>query len=702
MCELCTQDEDHVLIDIRRIHDKPGAKFEKGIEVLAKALGYDSERQQAEISPFKSVRDLEDLTKEIIERRLLKLYEAMSKWFDVSKAKSDPFVLNGRIFINPNTGKPLTNKQWDIIKKDILNAFDYIYAGQDERIVLHAMSLGRVLKGMSLNDAISMGYSDLKSQVQDTMSRIYSPAWRDQVTFAQQHVGELIVDLKQKQYKKIHDTIFIGIKDRQNHRELQENLFDTFGELNRDWRRIAETEIGNSVNNAQLLTELDRKRDNEQVFMRGVSAAGACPWCRDKVNEQIVALVTEPPANGDTIVIAGKPYTAIWPGKDNYGRKRADWRVAAGVQHPHTFSKDTEVFTDAGWKLFPDLKPEYKILALNPDTREVDFVRYTEFVSHYQDKMVHLSGRNYDLKVTPEHRQLYLSRKTGKLIEDSVGSIIKKSDFSLPRAIGVWKRGSYDPVSGLDEVTYARLWAWFLADGCAVRRRGGALQVVIRQKDPTNIRNDLGELISSSGHIRSDVKFLFEDYVGVRAWDKWIPHSVKNLTVAGLNAFIAAYLKSDGHSRAGKPGHPTSYSRVRGDSGIVYTTSKRLAGDLSEIIVKAGFVPSFHVQRPTGKDLQFPNGTYRTKHDVHIITICKSKYRRFSKNMGVGSIKLVDYNDIAYDVQLEKWHHLLVRRNGKVAWSGNCRCTWVKYVPGFEDVEAKFRAAMNAAMAGGS
>ena len=61
----------------------------------------------------------------------------------------------------------------------------------------------------------------------------------------------------------------------------REKLYDQFGGMNRDWRRIAETEIGNALNNGQLLTELDRKKpDEEYVFMKGISAAGACPWCK--------------------------------------------------------------------------------------------------------------------------------------------------------------------------------------------------------------------------------------------------------------------------------------------------------------------------------------------------------------------------------------------------------------------------------------
>ena len=469
MCDQCSPvDERSVTIELKNLNHKGPEKFIRAVGALEKALGYDSERQQKEISPFRAVRDLEAISKDRVERHLLRLYHMIEKkWLGLEKAKTDPFVLNGRIFINPSTGKPLTKGQWATIKKDILKVFDYIYAAEEERIATHALSMGKVLKGMSIADSLSAGYATIKDAVDDTMDKLTSPQWRNAVDFAQQHAGELIVDLKQKQYTKIHDTLQTAIKNRNSHNELRESLFDQFGSMNRDWRRIAETEIGNSQNNGQLLTELENAKPDETIFMEGISSVEACPFCRDRVNGTIVVLLDAPPSNGgDEVTVDGKTYTAIWPGKDNYGRRRADWWVSAGTQHPHTYSKDTEVFTDRGWKLFPDLVSTDKIMALNPETKEIDFVKYVRFVEHHQAKMIHLSGRNFDLKVTPEHRQLYLSRKTGQLKEDSIQNIIQKSDFSLPRAVGVWKGGSYIPVHSLSEETYARLWAWFLADGC--------------------------------------------------------------------------------------------------------------------------------------------------------------------------------------------------------------------------------------------
>ena len=61
----------------------------------------------------------------------------------------------------------------------------------------------------------------------------------------------------------------------------------------------------------------------------------------------IVVLLEEPPdTGGDKITIAGETYTAIWPGKTNYGRTRQNWWVAAGTQHPHCVLGDQMVATN--------------------------------------------------------------------------------------------------------------------------------------------------------------------------------------------------------------------------------------------------------------------------------------------------------------------------------------------------------------------
>jgi hypothetical protein len=66
--------------------------------------------------------------------------------------------------------------------------------------------------------------------------------------------------------------------------------------------------------------------------------------------DHVVVLLPGPPPDGDTVIINGTPYEAIWPGKTNAGRTRPEWWVAAGSQHPHCRCTWTRTFEDEEFK----------------------------------------------------------------------------------------------------------------------------------------------------------------------------------------------------------------------------------------------------------------------------------------------------------------------------------------------------------------
>jgi hypothetical protein len=119
---------------------------------------------------------------------------------------------------------------------------------------------------------------------------------------------------------------------------LQTKLLDTFGTLNRDWRRIAVTEATENLNQGMVAAQQPGTR-----LKRIEQYRGACTFCRaidGRVMEVIPA--SEPEKDGTT---------QIWTGKNNIGRSAAPrrrvgnslidrephemWWVASGAQHPN-------------------------------------------------------------------------------------------------------------------------------------------------------------------------------------------------------------------------------------------------------------------------------------------------------------------------------------------------------------------------------
>ena len=151
---------------------------------------------------------------------------------------------------------------------------------------------------------------------------------KNAIEWAEQYVGENIRSKQEDFISGVKQIVMEGRKNRKSASEVTQELFDHYGELNRDWRRIAVTELGESLNNGYLHT-LD-----EGDYVVGQSAAGACTKCLELVSGKVYRVVKEP----------GDWDTEIWPGKSNVNRKRRNW-VSAVIMHPHCRCRWTKINT---------------------------------------------------------------------------------------------------------------------------------------------------------------------------------------------------------------------------------------------------------------------------------------------------------------------------------------------------------------------
>lgn len=119
---------------------------------------------------------------------------------------------------------------------------------------------------------------------------------------------------------------------------LRQRLFDSFGQLNRDFRRIAVTEAGECCNQGFVAAQ-----DQDSRIKRKEAYRGACKFCRS-IDGKVYEVVdpSKPDKDGQR---------QVWVGKTNIGRSASPrmrvggtlvdratsemWWPAAGVQHPH-------------------------------------------------------------------------------------------------------------------------------------------------------------------------------------------------------------------------------------------------------------------------------------------------------------------------------------------------------------------------------
>ncbi|MCQ2577523.1 MAG: hypothetical protein MJ176_03215 [Treponema sp.] len=704
-----------------RIKDFDKSKIEKAVRNLSFSLDVPLKAANGEVFYYKAQEELTNIIVNDLTRTSRALYDFVINYFGLPERTimSKAYLkYKGKILYSPETGEPINKRDWKKFVKALELFLNRNHRGFGKKIVLTSRKLGKLLEKMAMYQTADkirvLPLSEIKEPGKksgfnwnendpEKIEKIFSEKaekWESaRVEIAEMSAAQKITKIDDVLKNDIQQILIDGIKNKKSKGQVSQDLFDRCASLNRDIQRIADTEIQNNVNNAfisETVKENEESGKKTYFIRREVIDGNTCEKCK-KLNGKIAVWSNSPLENEKV----KDPYAdyAIWDGKD-------DWNFVApnGVKHPYCYSDDTEVMTNNGWKLFKDVTKEDLIMSINPETKEIDFVRTVRKIQYdYNGKMILFPGRNYNQLVTPDHNMLYVARNghgedhlKGIKAED----LIKRDRFSLPRAIGDWKKEDKEEFVNFGDIQVRksqlfRLWGWYLSEGSGRYKnhenKTGA-EVKLAQKIPERIIVDLPDL-KDILHIGKEAVYFYGKYAaefssmfGIHAEQKYIPDFIKKSSKENILNFLNAFVLGDGSCV--KSGSEKGYSKKSVDL-LVRTSSPKMANDLCEIIVKAGFMPSINVNRQKGKLNHFLNGDYILKTDCYNISICTSKNKVYGKD-NPGHLpnkrpEYVDYNGKVYDVELEKWHFLLVKRNGKCAWSGNCRGVWDSWDPEFDE-----------------
>lgn len=347
--------------------------------------------------------------------------------------------------------------------------------------------------------------------------------------------------------------------------------------------------------------------------------------------------------------------------------------------HPRCYSDDSYILTDFGWKLFKDVLPSYRILSLNPNNRNVEWVGISKMMSWFSNEpMVRFYNRSIDCLVTKEHEMIYLSKNNGE-IRSCIADEYRKGKGGFYRGCEyIAEDVEYIEFSGvrLNFDLYCEFMGYWLSDGSIIRNS----QIVIAKQDDDSNKENIVRCIKNLGfrvHTSfSKIDFYFAplcEYLKVfgTANTKYVPSEIKNASKRQIRIFLDAYNSCDGTRKK-----PHSFINDRGnlfepknDELVYFTTSEKMAADLGELILKVGHRPSYYLEKRAGKQQKFRNGIYTINYNCYKITECRSiTCTAFKK-------EYVDYNGYVYDLELERNHIMYIQRNGKCFWGSNCRCS---------------------------
>lgn len=498
------------------------------------------------------------------------------------------------------------------------------------------------------------------------------------------YISDSELRMRMEQERTIKEGVKRGIVERDTTKLIAAKISNQLNDWSRDWNRIVETEYQGVFNMGRVQSYM-REGDGSNTLIYFDVYPAACRHC---IRLYLTAGIGSEP----------KLFTAeeLIGNGTNIGRRVADWKpTIITAVHPFCYDDKVEVLTNKGWKFFKDLDKTELFLSINPETGEGEYVPAVAWINqYYEGDMVYRKSKCFDLANTPNH--VHVGRKHGQKHISLVNESDIKDNFSFLSHIPSWK-GIDTPFIVIDNKKYdtnlfCEFLGYYLSEGSFTewgdknrtipRRRVNISQkkseakekiikccralfknvVVTKERIEFNLNKendkDLIHIIRSFGH----------------AHEKYVPDFIKELSPKYIKIFLDAFLLGDGTVHRG-----VLYDGYQCKPQRIYSTSSvKLKDDLGELLLKVGKCPSFKNRGKSIYHCKKQKKDYLTRYDQWNVAELNSKYR-YGKVM---KKEIKPYKGFIYDVELEKNHTLVVRRNDNVCVSGNCRCLARRYMKG--------------------
>lgn len=343
------------------------------------------------------------------------------------------------------------------------------------------------------------------------------------------------------------------------------------------------------------------------------------------------------------------------------------------------FDDQTEVLTADGWKFFAKLTSEDLIAARDAE----GVMRYTgirAFQQYAYSGPMHIVEHSaISQVVTPDHAIFATwptTRGTKTKYTPPFGRhVVKETKWDRARmsftSACEWRGATFPPVFCLPEcrmVDGRRLHAekkiamndwfmfagWYVSEGSSwVTPTNYTVSIV---QNPGSKQRQIIDLLKRMGYspyvVRKNItisnKQLYEavQQFGKSSYGKQIPRWMLMASPKLLAALFSALMEGDGNA----------------DGSRYSTVSRRLADDVSELALKLGKHAWVKQEASGGNGVS--GDIFRVHVSVRRQVVTKRSHRGIR-----------EYEGMVYDVTLAEHHVMMVRRNGKPVWSGNCG-TW--------------------------
>ena len=338
------------------------------------------------------------------------------------------------------------------------------------------------------------------------------------------------------------------------------------------------------------------------------------------------------------------------------------------------YSDDTEVLTKEGWKFFKNLSDSDILATLNPNNHNLEWQQIQEkFEYNYNGYLNHYHFRGVDLLVTDNHN-MYIGKLHSDLDNPASWSIVESKN--CPKYLHIKKNAKWNGKEILNikigkHIIAMDLWLEFL--GYFISEGHASLHNKVLSSGETKSYGHIGisqykldsQLMMkkcldnlpfkfSKNMVCYDKSLYNELKIFGKAHQKHIPNYVKDLSSRQQKIFFDAIMLGDGSISNGKMNF--------------YTSSKQLADDMQELILKIGMAADIIEINRIGRDNGKNNNKNITRHKEYRLNIKAISLTPRESN-GTTPI-LLPYNGKIYCATVPN-HIMYVRRNGRAVWCGN-------------------------------
>jgi hypothetical protein len=338
------------------------------------------------------------------------------------------------------------------------------------------------------------------------------------------------------------------------------------------------------------------------------------------------------------------------------------------------YSDDTEVLTKQGWKLFKNLTDTDILATLNPNNHYLEWQQVQQkFEYDYNGYLNHYHFRGVDLLVTDNHN-MYVGKLHSDLDKTDAWQLVESKD--CPKYIHIkknakWKGEEVENIKIGQHIISMDLWleflGYFISEGHTCNHKKvmsngdikyyGLVGISQNKKESREIMQNCVNKLPfrfSSNMVSYDKNLYNELKIYGKAHQKYIPNYIKNLSSRQQKIFFEAMMLGDGSRSYGKINY--------------YTSSKKLADDMQELILKIGLAADIIEVNRIGRDNGKNGQKNITRHKEYRLNIKEISLTPREHN-GTTPL-LLPYQGKIYCATVPN-HIMYVRRNGRAVWCGN-------------------------------